>query len=530
MRRYGTRNRRPRTIRAISTSLAIALLLSACSSDDQTSPSAEDDTDAPGAGASDDEQPNTDSNSLVLGGADNVVPGDWHTGGANLVGLILHNVVEPLLEMSEDGELQPLLVDSYDVSDDGREYTFSLKEGITFHDGSELTADDVIYSLETSKAAETSPATSVPLGPVETIERVDEYTVKVALSRPSQWFLLNMSRIPGMIIQEGSADDVAHERIGTGPYVIQELRQDDQVIFARFDDYWGEPPYFENVTYRILPDPNAQANAVLAGDVDVLARVEELDLIERVEEAGGFEPIVQDVGEEAFNVVIVNGENEKLDDVRVRQAIAYGINRQELNDALYDGLLTNICVAPDPAYGVRASDEFCPTEYDPDRARGLLAEAGAEDLQLELKTSVVEPRSLWFEILAAQLAEVGITLTARLLDAATWVEEVRNRADYDMSLILGAAIDVSLLVECPVVWTHECSPDEEGELLQRADEATDISEWADLRRQAAELQAERAYWIFVHQQPTYSLVRNGLTGLKPYRSFNEFDLRTLRWE
>lgn len=453
---------------------------------------------------------------------------DWINSGTTVGtgGPLMHNVLEPLLERMEDGSFEPLLAESYEVSADGLEYVFTLREGVLFHDGSELTADDVVYSLEFTKAGNTIAST--PLAVAESIEKVDDRTVRVTLSTPSNVFLLSMARLSGMIFPEGSGAQIEADPVGTGPYDFVEWRQGIETQLTRFDDYWGDAPFFEEVTWRFLADDNAAVNAVLAGDIDVIADVSSFELLERVEADAGLR--IVDTPSEFTSLLWLNGNDPALADQRVRAAIAHAIDRQEIIDGVMAGWSEPQCVFVDPVSDLVENDS-CPYEYDPERARELLAEAGVPDLQLELKYDDRTVTRLFSEVLGAQLAEVGITLVPRAMDAATWFEDVREHGSYQLAPgLLQATATLDGEVACPHFWTNDCPPDELLALVDQSDATIDRAQMVELRRQALDLHAEWAHWITLARTPGIAVVRADLSGVKPYRSWVEFDLRGLGWE
>ncbi|WP_162606224.1 ABC transporter substrate-binding protein [Jiangella asiatica] len=453
---------------------------------------------------------------------------DWINSGTTVGsgGPLMLNVVEPLLERMEDGSFEPLLAESYEVSADGREYVFTLRDGVLFHDGSELTADDVVYSLEFTKAGNTIAAT--PLEVVDAIEKIDESTVKVTLSTPSNVFLLSMARLSGMIFPEGSGDQIETDPVGTGPYDFAEWRQGIETRLERFDDYWGEAPSFENVTWRFLADDNAAVNAVLAGDIDVIADLQSFELLERVEGDAGLR--IVESPSEATSLLWLNANDPVLADQRVRAAIAHAIDRQEIIDGVMAGWSEPQCVFVDPVSDL-IENESCPYQYDPARATELLDEAGVQDLELELKYDDRTVNRLFAEVLGAQLAEVGITLVPRAMDRATWFEDVREHGNYQLAPgLLQATATLDGEVACPHHWTNDCPPDELLALVDESDATTDRSQMVELRRQALDMHAEWAHWITIARTPGIAVVRADLRGVKPYRSWVEFDLRGLGWE
>lgn len=496
-------------IRIAAVFASIAVTVVACSSD-------------PGASAEDgdpDTAPVGDQGtSLVVAGPAPPTYDYTETDALAAETLLTYNVIEPLLEKSEDGELQPLLAESFEVRPDGLEYTFTIREA-QFHDGTDVSADDVVYSLELNQAA-LNPAISSPLEAVEAVEKVDDRTVRVALTTPSQRFAEAMSRGSGLIIPEGSADTLAQSPVGSGPFVFEEWRQDVEVSLARFDEYWGELPYFEDITWRLGMDEPALVNAALAGDVDLIEAVRP-ESIEQIEGGGDMRVVLQPA--QPIFLLILNAQDPLFADEQVRQAIAHAIDRQTIVDAAFP-VGTPTCVNVNPPDVPWASDA-CPYPYDPERSRELLAEAGVANLSFEYKSLTDGLFGLIMEVIVAQLGEVGITVKQQPVDVAAWLEQV-PAGNYQTS-IFGGSQQMDAWV-CPGFWTLDCVP-EFDELLAQADASTDREEWAELRRQAVELQAERAYQIPLFGTPIPSAVRTDIEGFKEYRSYVELDLRHLRW-
>lgn len=430
--------------------------------------------------------------------------------------LLMLNVLEPLLEEKEDGSFVPLLAESFEVSDDGLEYTFHIREA-TFHDGSDLSADDVVYSLSLSQES-TLADLAGPYESVKTIEKVDEQTVRVVLSEPSQSFLEAMATDSALIVPEGSEGSLDRQPVGTGSFVFAEWRNGVEVSLDRHNDYWGEPPQFAQVTWRFITDPNAAINALLAGDVDLISPVNALDRVESAERQGY---IAHETAGNEIHYVSLNAADEVFDDPRIRQAIAHAIDRDAYVAAI-PVPLEPICVLVNPATESWNSD-YCPYPYDPDQARQLLAEAGAEGLELRFPhlAGTAAP-----ELFRQQLADVGITLKTEPLDLATFLEQVLERADYQFTTISGPQQIDSW--KCPGWYLQDCF-EEFDSLLNEANTSLDREEWTEKRREAVEIHAERAYLIPLANQDQITLHRDNLEGLKAHSSSSEFDLRGLRW-
>ncbi|MEX2422949.1 MAG: ABC transporter substrate-binding protein [Acidimicrobiia bacterium] len=508
-----------RSLRLVALTAALMLVISACGSGD-----------AEPTGDSDDATTTTEaaaeqSTTLRINHPQEPPNWDYVQGTATAIrALLVHNVVEPLIEEMQDGTYEPLLAEEFEISDDGLAYTFHIREA-TFHDGSELDAADVVYSLEYNR---TSPhgQVSVPYEAVESIEATDDRTVVVTLSRPSQRFLDGMSNHSGLIIPEGGVETLEQSPIGTGPFTFDEWRPGVEVQLGRYDEYWGDAPYFENVEYRFVSDETASINALLAGDVDVIASIlgEGIDRYASVDETDGFTGMTT-AGTE-ITYLSMNASDPLFDDERIRQAIAHAIDREPILQAAFAGLAQPTCVFVNPP-NVPWDSDYCPYPYDPDRSRELLAEAGAEGLEIDFKFLTIAEFPPIMEVVTAQLTEVGINVTTDGRELATYLDEVINQTDYQFTSLSGPAqIDAWV---CPGRFTLDCVP-EFDELLAEADASVDPEVWANLRREAVELHADRAYLIPVGNKDEVSLLRDDLAGVKPYRSNSEFDFRDLRWE
>jgi peptide/nickel transport system substrate-binding protein len=273
-----------------------------------------------------------------------------------------------------------------------------------------------------------------------------------------------------------------------------------------------------------IPDETAAFNALLSGDVDADYQVAG-DGLERLGSIGDEGFRVVSVPAPGIRYAVLNGGDERFADERVRQAIGHAINRQPIIDGPVSGYGEPTCVFANPPNVLWASD-YCPYPYDPDRARELLAEAGADGLTLEITGLTSGTFPLTTEILAAQLTDIGVSVEVLPVDAPTWLEDV-PAGNYEFTHIGGSQpFDV---FKCPGSFAHDCV-EEVDRLLDEADATVDTQSWADLRREAIELHAERGYVIPLYTFPTLRVLPEGLVGEKGYSHAGEFDLRSLRWE
>ena len=448
-------------------------------------------------------------------------PSDWNylrSPATAIRSLLMLNVLEPLLDKKEDGTLTPLLAESYTVSDDGLVYTFKIREAV-FSDGSALTADDVVYSLEQARTTKLQDV-SGRLKAVKQISKTDDRTVTVTLSTPSQRFLEAMSTDSGIVIPEGSANSLNKAPVGSGPFIFRAWKNGIQVDLDRNDRYWGQKSAVRTVKWRFIEDPTAAINALRADDVDMIAGFwGNKAQIDSITNTPGFAKNV--IAGSNMVYLSLNADDPAFADARVRQAVAYSLDRQ----AFISGTGDNgrpACVFVNPPNVPWKSDK-CPYPHDPDKARQLLTEAGKQGLNLRytaLSGTSAPP------IVEQGLERAGFKVQIQYIDFPAYLDRVLTKAQYQFTHISGPQqIDTWV---CPGFFTKDCYP-EFDDLLARADRALDRSEWADLRREAVEKHAERAYLIPVNTTNVTTLHRAGLAGSKSFSSNSEVDLRGLHW-
>jgi peptide/nickel transport system substrate-binding protein len=359
---------------------------------------------------------------------------DPHT--ANGIGDLpaLVPVYDRLIEYAYGGEYKPMLAESWEFSADGSVLELTLRTDVTFHDGTPFDATAVKANIERGL---THPASNVKgfLSPVESVEVVDPATVRLHVTPGEGYGLVSaLALLPGMMISPAAMDkpDLDQYGVGTGPYVIKPgtFSPNDRATFVRAPgQYWGGPERqrlaeFEQVRFT---DSVTAENALRSGDIDV-SMVPDAVQMEEIASGGDFEVRLS----ETLNPtgVKLNLQDEALSDVRVRQAIAHALDREALVDTVLRGGCTptpiyQYIAEGEPGY-VAELDELYP--YDPDKARELLAEAGAEGLQIN---GISAPPTEEFQIaVQAQLQEVGIQQTLDKL-SSTDANPAWNAGSYD---------------------------------------------------------------------------------------------------
>ena len=326
---------------------------------------------------------------------------------------------DSLVEYDRNLNVRPALATHWENPDD-RTWIFHLRKGVKFHDGSDFTSEDVIYSLTYMEdPTDLDPSASSVDGfmpDLESFRAIDDYTVEIVTPVPDATLLGWFAWSRWSIITSNNFYDnftPANEINGTGPFKLVEYIPNDQIVFERFEDYWKpDQPYLDRVVFKIIPDEAAQLAALRAGEVDII-RDANIDVVSPLADDPNFEIYSDVTGETRVVQVSVKGDDKPWNDIRVRQAMSMAINRQEIADKVYGGNAKLTASVPDGwgPYGLPASElEQNPyLQYNPDRARELLAEAGyADGFDIELMTVTVAQYENLAAIVQANLADVGI--------------------------------------------------------------------------------------------------------------------------
>jgi peptide/nickel transport system substrate-binding protein len=346
---------------------------------------------------------------------------------------ILYNLFEGLVKLETDGSFSPSLAEEYEMAADGRSYRFKLRKGVKFHNGDEMTAEDVIYSLE--RGAGLLPGADTPLIPefasIESVSANDAGDeVTVALKHPDVDLIGFLTQA---IIPAGYEEQNTHP-IGTGPFRFVEYKTQQHVIMEKFADYNGKSkPYLDRVTFRIVPSADAAMVDLQAGKIDIFPYLT-MDKASLVEAD-------YDLIETRSNMVqlwALNNKRAPFDDPNVRKALNLAIDKQLVIDTVTYGYGTLLESGMSPAMGDYYNDQINPQhKSDVEEAKRLLSAAGHGN-GITLKVTVPANYLVHVqtaEALAAQLAEVNVKLDILPVDWGTWLNNVYMNRDYDSTII-----------------------------------------------------------------------------------------------
>lgn len=432
------------------------------------------------------------------------------TSGAALDQILVDNIYQGLVARTPEQEIEPALASDWTVSEDGLTYTFTLREGVTFHDGQELTPQDVVWSLTTRRDT-ADWRDSARLANVASIA-AEGQQITLGLSQPDSSLLWNLTGRAGIILKEGDTVDYQTDANGTGPFVLEDWRQGDSITFLRNESYWGEAAGVAEVVFDYIPDNQAALNAALAGEVDVVTGFD-ANLREQIEANGDF---TLEVGQSTDKGVLAfNQTTGPLADRRVRQAIRQAIDHDAFIEALGAGQ-TQYGPIPELDPGYEDLGDVAP--YDPEAARALLEEAGAEDLELTLTIPNFYATTIP-QVLVSDLNEVGITLEVESVDFPTWLNDVYTNKDYELSFVLHTeARDFENWANPDYYFTYD-NP-EVQELYAQSLAATDEAEAAELLQEAARIVSEDAAADWLYNGASVVAVGTNITGM-PSINVNE---------
>ena len=410
------------------------------------------------------------------------------TAGAALDQILIDNVYQGLVSRTPDQKIEPELASDYKISSDGLTYTFTLRDGVTFHDGSPLTVDDVVWSLEQVKS-NASYSDSDRLTRVQSIA-ANGKDVVLTLSQPDSSLLWNLTGRAGLVLKKDDTTDRKTKANGTGPYKLTSWKQGDSITVDRNDAYWGDKAKVKEVVFSYIPDNQAALNGALAHELDVVTGFD-ANLKDQIEANGDFTLVLGKSTDKG--TLAMNSTKAPLSDKRVRQAIRQAIDHNAIVKALGAG---QTLYGPIPELDPGYEDLSSTAPFDPAAAKKLLADAGVSDLTLTLTIPSFYGTTV-SQILVSNLNDVGITLKVKAVEFPTWLNDVYINKNYDLSFVLHTeARDFENWANPNYYFTYN-NP-EVQKLYQQSLSATDEQTSADLLAQAAKIVADdqAADWLY----------------------------------
>ena len=440
--------------------------------------------------------------------------------------VVYANIFEGLTSIGPAGEVEPALAASWEISDDGKVYTFKLHEGVKFHDGSDLTAEDVKFSLDRARAEDSTNAQKGLFAQIDSVEAVDPTTVKVTLKQPQGSFLYNLGWGDAVIVAPESAEGNKEKPIGTGPFKFDNWAKGSSITIVKNPDYWGEAVALDKAEFRIIPDAAAAVPALLSGDVHAFPNMPAGDALPQIQSDSRFEVVIG--ATEGETVLATNNKKAPFDNLKVRQAIAHALDRDAIMAAGSSGLGTPIGSHFSPANEAYV-DLTGTYPLDLDKAKALLKEAGYPDgFKATLKLPPPAYARDGGQVIASQLREIGIELEIIPVEWAQWLEQAFKGKDYDLTIVSHTEPnDIGIYARKDYYFNYD-NPDFD-KVIAELDVASDQAKRNELFKQAQEILAKDAVNGFLFQLPKVGVWDAKLEGMWENAPIQATDLTGVKW-
>jgi peptide/nickel transport system substrate-binding protein len=445
---------------------------------------------------------------------------------------------ECLLAMDNNFVLRPALAASWDVSKDGREYTFHLRKGVKFHNGKEMTAEDVIWSVQYAQDPKNAAYGKDKVQTIQSMTAPDPWTLRVTLEEPYVAFLDSISTghdafpvVPKGSVPSGRGTRLKEYPPGTGPFVMTDYKPNQVISFKRFDQYWQKGiPYLDGIEFRIISDPTVRFTALRTGDVDIMTKLTyEYALRVKAGEIKGVSFGYSEIG--GYRALIMNMQNEPFNNLKLRQAVSYAIDKRKIIDGLTFGF-GSVYDQKVP----KKSRWYVPLKQrkrDLVKARALMKEAGYPDgLKVKSQVSRGWPNSESMQLVQSQLREIGLDIELELVDFAK-NQEIKRTGNFQIVPLGGAIYTDPDLAYYQYFHTEEgpsaqsnflrYSNPKVDSLLEQGRKEPDFQKRYQIYKEAVEIIDEDMGQITIGLVPNPFAHRNDVKGFEEKEINNDFN-------
>jgi len=468
---------------------------------------------------------------LVLGMTLEPAPGLDPTAGAAsaIAEVTLYNVYETLTKIQSDSRVTPLLAESWTVTPDLKTWTFKLRAGVKFHNGEPFDAATVKFSLERAVGKDSINKDKATFANIERIATPDPTTVVLGLKNGNPDLPFQLGQGTAIMVEPKSAATNGTQPVGTGPYRLETWNRGAGIVLARWDGHRAvRDVKLRRVNFRFIGDPAAQVAALLSGDVDVFPRVAAARSLKQFEaQPKKYQVLIG--GSRAKTILAINNKRRPLDDVRVRRAIAAAIDRKAVIEGAADGFgvpIGSFFVPGAPGY----VDTTALNAYDPARARALLHQAGiTPPLELTMKLPPTPYARQGGEVIAAQLAKVGITAKIENVEWAQWLSGVYKDKAYDLTVIAHVEpLDFGNFARPGYYWNYDSA--DFNALWTKINASVKAEERNKLLADAQRLVASDAVAAYLYQPTWITVAKAGVRGLWKDMPLSVNDLAAMSWQ
>ncbi|WP_051151008.1 ABC transporter substrate-binding protein [Butyrivibrio sp. VCB2006] len=425
---------------------------------------------------------------------------------------VFYNIFEGLVKADSEGNLNPAVASEYTISEDSKVYTFTLRDGIKFHDGSNVTVEDIKYSLERNMGVDGSEPLIKAYKAIDSVNIVDDSHVEVVLKDSDSDFL---TQLTVAIIPEAN-EHPETTPIGTGPYKYVSNSPQENFIVTRFDDYWGEKAYIKDVVFKIEANMDAIVLDLEGGSIDMMARVTPTQVSQLSDKFQVYEGTMNLV-----QALYLNNAVKPFDDVRVRQALCYAVDPQKIMDFVSEGAGTEIGSAMFPAFSKYFMPELNDTyNLDVDKAKELLSEAGYPN---GFEFTITVPSNYGqhvdtAQVISEQLKEIGVTANIQEIEWNSWVSDVYSGRQFEATVV---GIDASTLSASALLNRYVSDNGKNFVNFNSADydaayanatAATDDAEKTKYYKECETILSKEAASVYIQDLPEFVVLNKKFTG------------------
>ncbi len=462
-----------------------------------------------------------DSSNITVGIAQDLEESlDPHKAEAAATREILFNVFEGLYKPDSNGELIPAVAENVSISPDGLVYTFTLRDGVKFHNGNTVTAEDVVSSIEYCAGTNGNDPLVPAFSNISSVEKTDDKTVTITIAERDPDFMSYIASVKAAITPAGQTDADTNP-IGTGPYKYVSRSVQENIVMERFDDYWGDKAYIGNVTFKVCADADSLVMNLNGGSVDMMAH---LPVSQAQQLSDDFTVL-----EGTMNLVqamYLNNDFEPFKDQRVRQALCYAVNKSEILDITSDGKGEELGSSMFPNFRKYYLPELNDTySYDPDRAKELLEDAGYSEGTLSFTITAPSnyPQHVdTAQVIADQLGRIGVNVKIKQVEWNTWLSSVYSDRQYEATVV---GVDASNLAASAML-SRFCSDagnnfinysnEEYDSAYKSAQIEYDDAKQTELYKQCEIILAHDAANVYIQDLAEMVAIRNGFEGYEFY--------------
>lgn len=432
---------------------------------------------------------------------------------------VLFNVFEGLYKPDSDGNLIPAVASSYELSDDGLTYTFTLRDGVKFHSGEAVTTEDVKTSLEACADDGSGNARIAAFANIDSIEATDDKTVTVVLKEADPDFMSYIASVKAAIIP-ASNDKADTDPIGTGPYKYVSRSVQENIILEKFDEYWGNAAAIEKVTFKVCADADTVTTSLNSGAIDMMAHMTTTQAAQLSDE--------YDTVEDTMNLVqalYLNHASAPFDNELVCQALCYAVDKAEINAMVSDGKGVELGSSMFPNFEKYYMPELSETyRTDIDKAKELLKEAGYENgFTFTITVPGNYPQHVdTAQVIVEQLKKIGVTAQINQVEWDTWLSDVYSNREYEATVV---GVDASNL-SASAMLSRFCSDASNNfvnysnadydKAYQNAREAKDDSEATEYYKECETILAETGANVYIQDLPEMVALNKKFTGYECY--------------